>query len=53
MDVYICITDENGDCLSAVNIYADGSDSELSDELTQDILLLYDGAKLIDQGDIP
>ena len=33
MDLYIKITDENGDLLESVNIYQDGSDSEGAREI--------------------
>lgn len=45
MDLYITITDENGDILRCVNIYQDGSDSEVANEIANDLLNDFDGAK--------
>lgn len=45
MDLYITITDENGDSLRRVNIWQDGSDREGADEIADWVLEEYDGAK--------
>lgn len=45
MDLTITITDENSDVLRKINIYTDGSDSEATEEICEDILRWYDGAK--------
>lgn len=50
-DLYITITDENNDVLRKVNIYYDGSDSQTANEIADDIIEDYDGAKDI-TGDI-
>ncbi len=50
-DLYITITDENNDVLRKVNIYYDGSDSQTTNEIADDIIEAYDGAKDI-TGDI-
>lgn len=52
-DLYITITDENNDVLRKVNIWADGSDSQTANEIANDIVEAYDGAKDItgDQDD--
>lgn len=46
MDIYVTITDENGDCLNCVNIYQDGSDSEGAEEIVEWLLNGYDGARI-------
>jgi hypothetical protein len=51
-DIYIRISDENGDTINVVNIYEDGSDSEYAEEIV-DWLLSYDGARIVDEEDIP
>ena len=41
MDLYISITDENGDVLQDVNIYCDGSDSEGADNIVKMVTDAY------------
>mgnify|MGYP001822336566 CR=1 FL=1 len=45
MDLYITITDENDDILAKVNIWQDGSDSEMAEEIRHFLIENYDGAK--------
>jgi len=53
MDLYIKITDENGDTLRLVNIWTDGSDSECAEEITEWITENYDGAKEVTGEEAP
>jgi hypothetical protein len=41
MDLYITISDENGDVLRDINIYRDGSDSEGADNIINMIREAY------------
>lgn len=52
MDLYIVITDENGKRLRAINIWENGDDSEAADEIAEDLLKGYDGAR-VHNGAIP
>jgi len=45
MDLYIRISDENGDVLRCINIYEDGSDSEAANEIADDLLRDFNGAR--------
>jgi hypothetical protein len=45
MDLYITITDENGDELRKVNVWQDGSDSEGANQIADWVLKTYDGAQ--------
>lgn len=51
-DIYIRISDENGDTLHVVNIYEEGSDSEYADEIVN-WLETYAGTSIVDEEDIP
>jgi len=46
-DITITITDENGVILRSVEIYEDGSDSEFSNEIADEIIDNYDSAREI------
>ena len=51
MDLYITITDENGDVLRRINIWQDGSDSQGAEEIGDWLLDEYDGARDVTEDD--
>jgi hypothetical protein len=51
-DIYIRISDGDGETISAMNIWADGSDYEYAREIS-DWIEEYEGFSWIDEEDIP
>jgi hypothetical protein len=47
-DIYITITDKDNRVLRRVTIWEDGSDREYSDEIADEILEDFDGAREVD-----
>lgn len=52
-DLYIRISNENGETLAAVNIWQDGSDSAIAENIAQGFLMDWEGAEEIDEDEIP